>query len=64
MRFVPIKTDDPLNLHRFSVRDLELQMEEMNDAVKRIASSDAACRRLRSHSGLASIATRPPVLQG
>jgi len=28
-------------------KDLELQIEEMNDEVERIASSDAACLRLR-----------------
>ena len=33
-------------------KDLELQIEEMNDEVERIASSDAACIRLRQIPGI------------
>ena len=33
-------------------KDLELQIAEMNDEVERIASSDAACRRLRQIPGI------------
>jgi transposase len=33
-------------------KDLELQIEEMNDEVERIASSDAACLRLRQIPGI------------
>jgi transposase len=33
-------------------KDLELQIEEMNDEVERIASSDAACMRLRQIPGI------------
>jgi len=33
-------------------KDLELQIEEMNDEVERIASSDAACVRLRQIPGI------------
>ena len=33
-------------------KDLEFQIEEMNDEVERIASSDAACMRLRQISGI------------
>jgi transposase len=33
-------------------KDLELQIVEMNDEVERIASSDAACRRLRQIPGI------------
>src|ERR1700726_1270607 len=33
-------------------KDLELQIVEMNDQVERIASSDAACRRLRQIPGI------------
>jgi transposase len=33
-------------------KDLELQIEEMNDEVERIASSDAACIRLRQVPGI------------
>jgi transposase len=33
-------------------KDLELQIVEMNDEVERIASSDAACRRLRQVPGI------------
>src|SRR5258706_10551774 len=33
-------------------KDLELQIVQMNDEVERIASSDAACRRLRQIPGI------------
>src|ERR1039458_8066276 len=33
-------------------KDLELQIEQMNDEVERIASSDAACLRLRQIPGI------------
>jgi hypothetical protein len=33
-------------------KDLELQIEAMNDEVERIASSDAACMRLRQIPGI------------
>src|SRR5260370_23477788 len=36
-------------------KDLELQIVQMNDEVERIASSDAACRRLRQISGIGTL---------
>ena len=36
-------------------KDLESQLEEMNDEVERIASSDAACMRLRQIPGIAPL---------
>jgi transposase len=36
-------------------KDLELQIAEMNDEVERIASSDAACQRLRQIPGIGSL---------
>src|ERR1700731_747343 len=36
-------------------KDLELQIVQMNDEVERIASSDAACRRLRRIPGIGQV---------
>ena len=41
-----------LSLLRNEWKDLELQIVEMNDEVERIASSDAACVRLRQIPGI------------
>ena len=38
-------------------KDLELQIVEMNDEVERIASSDAACRRLLQIPGIGPLVT-------